>query len=211
MLRALVVLIVGGTLLSSVLTPPVFSLLQSWLGEVPWPYSRVFDRVALVVACGLVYLLRRQLGLASLRPYYRDWRRRGDVRRLVLGLLLTASIATLTLPLLASSGVLVPDAEHATGGLILRSLTFLPAALLIATLEESFFRVLVFERLRGSLPTVLAALVASLFYAVLHFVSPDRGASSTRAGRPAWASSISRPWARTSCSRVSARGSWVCS
>lgn len=174
MLRAFLILIIGGGLLSCVLTPPVFSALQLLLGEVPWPYSRVFDRVALVVACGLAYALRKHLQLASLWPHYRSWRRRGEWRRLVLGAALTCSATLLAVPFLVRSGALAWDPEATLAGVLRKAVTFLPAALLIATLEESFFRVLVFEKLRAAAPTVIAALAASLFYAVLHFVSPEK-------------------------------------
>ena len=66
MLRALAILVVGGTLASCVLTPPVYSLLQLLMEEVPWPYSRVFDRVALVMVVAFAYGLRRDLQLTTL-------------------------------------------------------------------------------------------------------------------------------------------------
>ena len=82
MLRALAIVVVGGVLLACALTPPVYSLLQSLMGEVPWPYSRVFDRVALLVVVVLVYVQRRSFQLHTLRPYYRDWRGRGEWKRM---------------------------------------------------------------------------------------------------------------------------------
>lgn len=174
MLRALAVLVLGGTLLSCLLTPAVYSGLEALIGEVPWPYSRVFDRVALVVAVALVWLLRRNFRLQTLAPYYRDWRARGEWRRLLLGAGLALVTAVAALPWVVASGQLAWRPDGSATELLLLALGFVPAALLISVVEESFFRVLVFGKLREAWPTVAAALAASAFYAVLHFVSPDK-------------------------------------
>ena len=111
-MRALLLLVVGGTFLSCVITPAVYSLLEAHMTAVPWPYSRVFDRVALVVACALVWRLRGHLRLGSLRPYYQHWRRRGEYRRLLLGLLLTCSTALLAVPFVVASGAMYWHPRH---------------------------------------------------------------------------------------------------
>ena len=174
MLRALLILVLGSTLAACVVTPLVYSLLISLLDEVPWPYSRVFDRVALVMLIVLGYRLRKDLRLATLWPYYRDWRARGEFRRLWGGALLSTSTAMLAMPFVVLSGWLIWHPHRTTGELLLIALGVIPAAIVISVIEESFFRVLVFGKLREVAPTFLAALASSLFYAVLHFVSPDK-------------------------------------
>lgn len=46
--------------------------------------------------------------------------------------------------------------------------------MVISVIEESFFRVLLFGKLKERSTPILAAVIASFIYAVLHFVSPDK-------------------------------------
>ncbi len=50
----------------------------------------------------------------------------------------------------------------------------LPAAVLVSVIEESFFRVFIFDSLRRRMHVVGAALLCSSFYASVHFIAPAR-------------------------------------
>ena len=54
MLRALVLLVAGALALACLLTPPLYSAIAGLYSEPPWPYSRVFNRVAMLCALTLL-------------------------------------------------------------------------------------------------------------------------------------------------------------
>lgn len=173
MLRAFLLLFVGTILLTAFLSPLVYSSLQAVMDEVPWPYSRVLDRVALVVALVLVYALRKRFELETLRPHFRDWGRGHTWRAVLLGLCVSLATTLWAMPLVVRGGELV-WAGVTPRSTLLRFLEVLPAGLVIGLIEESFFRVLFFEKLRERIPTVRAAILCSLLYALLHFISPAK-------------------------------------
>ena len=160
--------------LSCLLTPIIYALLEPASGEWPWPYSRVFDRVVLVVLAGSLYWQRGPMDLGQLRPYWSELTEPRAWRLIGLGALLTLASALAALPLVVGGGTLVWHPNRTVGELLWRAFELIPAALVIGVLEESVFRLLLFESLRSRLTTPGAAVASSLLYAVLHFVSPDK-------------------------------------
>jgi membrane protease YdiL (CAAX protease family) len=161
------------TLLAAcLLTPAVYSLLAAVLPEMPWPYSRVFDRVALVAAVVCLARRRADFDTAYLAQYWRELGSARAWRVLSLAALLTLGSTLAALPLVVAGGTLTWHPERTPLELVTKGLSYVPAALVIALIEESLFRLLLFEGLRGRLGTVPAALLSSLLYAFVHFLSP---------------------------------------
>lgn len=171
MTKSLAVLVGGSLLLAAVLAPPIWVGLGAVTGSHPWPFSRVFDRVAIAALAGLAVALRKSLGLGRLRE---AWRAESRPRQ---GLALLAGLGLAILPALASLPLVVGSTRLGWAGRSLAAaagaLTLaIPAALVVAVLEESFFRVLVFRGLAGSWPVVAAAVASSLLYSCVHFLEP---------------------------------------
>jgi membrane protease YdiL (CAAX protease family) len=172
-MRALSITILGAFLIACLLTPPVYERILALWPEPPWPFRRVFARVAMLGLVLLAVRNRKALDLALVPRCLAREGRNGGARAVARGLLVSIVCATAVVPLiLASPGVARSDMPTLT--LLWRSATDLPAALLVGITEECFFRVLVLEGLRRSMRTPTAVVLTTLFYASLHFLRPDK-------------------------------------
>ena len=173
MIRALVVCVAGAILLACVIAPIAHVALQSLDRPPDWPYSRVFDRTAMLALVLLVFAFRRRLELHRLVEPFRRGSRRERFLAFSIGLILAAVGGLAVVPLLVKGGSLA-WAEVEPGWLASKMLAALPGAALVSVLEEAFFRLLVFGALCRRLPVVSAAFLSSLFYAAVHFLAPAR-------------------------------------
>lgn len=171
MVRAVVLIFVVSILFGAVVTPFVFSALLAWNPALPWPFSRVFDRVAMLGALILCIVYRRRFDWVELKAAFRDRPVGERLRHLVGGLLLTAVVSLLVLPFVVGTGEL-EWRDRSFEFFLGKVLRTLPAALLISVIEESFFRVLVFRRLLDSGRVLPAMMVCSALYASVHFIAP---------------------------------------
>ena len=171
MIRLIATWILGSLILGCALTPALYSLIGALVDPVPWPYSRVFNRVAMLVAAIWLWRMHRALGWREAWSAFRE--ERAIVARIVLAFVLSASIALAALPLLAATGALELR-EVDPVYLVRKILPVIPAAVLIALLEELFFRAILLRGVMRTLPTAIAVIGTSLFFASLHFLSPDR-------------------------------------
>ena len=173
MVRVLLLLICGPFIVAALLTPTVYSLLIGLYPALPWPFSRVYSRVATVVAAVLVYVLRKDLNLALLKDYFapKGISRLSNGKALVIGVLLSMISAVLFFPFILQYGKVLWSAQPADL-LLYKFLRTLPAALLIGVIEESFFRVILFELFQKKFSVKSAAVIVSIIYAVIHFVAP---------------------------------------
>ena len=173
MLKALAVAIVGALLLGGACTPAVYSLLDRLYDTVPWPYSRVFNRVTMLALVLLLLAQRRQIRWVGRTKQALRAEQSGRWARIGLGLVLTIGSALAIVPLL----VLRPEigwSERTAASLSWSVVRELPAAVAVGLIEESFFRVLIFGALRRAMPLLPALGISSGFYAWVHFLSSDR-------------------------------------
>lgn len=173
MLKALLILIVGSLATAALITPWVYELLRSsFAGEVPWPYSRVFDRVAMVCVLGFLVLLRKHFSLREALDAFRAEKGRKAIKHLGLGILVTLGSVAITIPLLVFWTGDVLWEPRSTADILRKVVKIFFAALLIGAIEESFFRVILLNKFKKHLPIVLAVLGCSLVYAAVHFIAP---------------------------------------
>ena len=93
MLRAVALAMFGTLVLACLLTPLVYAALELGMDEVPGPYSRVFDRVVLVVLIGWIAALRKRLKLARLWPYWREFSEPSAWRLIAIGAAFTLTVS----------------------------------------------------------------------------------------------------------------------
>jgi len=172
MVKAVVLIFVVSVLFGAVVTPFVYSALLAYVPGMPWPFSRVFDRVAMLGAVILCVIYRRRFDWNELKTAFRDRPVGERMRHLVGGLLLTAVVSLLVLPFVVGTGELEWREDRSFEFFAGKVLRTLPAALLISVIEESFFRVLVFRRLLDSGRVLTAMMVCSAIYATVHFIAP---------------------------------------
>lgn len=162
-------IVVCALLATALLTPWVVQALYAYGDLFNWPFSRIFDRVLMLVLATLIIANRKKLSLSTLRPFLKP------VRPLLvlIGVGLSLVSALFFVPLMLYAGVLSID-PSTFKAVSLKIIKVVPAAFLIAVIEESFFRVLILNAFRKSMPLVLAVFATSLLYAVVHFVTPDK-------------------------------------
>ncbi len=173
MIRALLWMVGGTLFFSALFTPPIYSGLQSIMGEDIWPFSRVFDRVAMLCIAILILIFRKDFPLKPVKGYLSKERFRKEWQSLPFGMFLSVVISLAILPGMVD-GVSLTWNPKTTSEIFFRILKVLPAALLVSVLEEGFFRVILFQRLLKGLPVVLAMIACSLLYAIAHFITPAK-------------------------------------
>ena len=173
MIRALAIIVFGTLLIAAVLTPSIYSALDYFMDEMPWRYSRVYNRVAMLVLLGLIVLLRKEFAPRELGVYFRRARWREEWQPLLAGTCLTVVLSLSVLPLMVHDGRLA-WVEATFPQYLWRVLAIVPGALLVSIVEESVFRGLIFQRLRASVTLPVAAAISSLVYAIAHFISPAK-------------------------------------
>lgn len=171
MITALVTALVGAIITACILTPLIYSGIEQLWGSSVWPYSRVFNRIVLMCVIGWLLLVRRRLGLHTVRRYFSKLPRTVLLRRFLVPAALAAIPAALLLPLFVGDGALLWSGRG-WGYYVGKMLLVLPAAVLISLIEETFFRAVLFGQLRERLGMWSAALLSSLIYAVVHFIYP---------------------------------------
>jgi len=156
-------------LISAVLTPVVCEILIYSFGALPYPFSRVFDRVILVIALILI-----AMNAPALKKRAISDRLRHAVRK--------SSESASGFLISASSGILLITAYLFFGKLSLKSIDsayltrklieVVPVAFLIAGIEEFFFRSFILRKLSSTLPIFVAMVLTSALYAIVHFLAP---------------------------------------
>jgi membrane protease YdiL (CAAX protease family) len=156
-------------IITIILTPVVCEILIYGFGYLPFPFSRVFDRVILFVALALIAMNAPALRKGAL----------SEKLRLAVGKFSESATGFL---ISAISGILLIAVYIFLGQLSLKSvdsayltrklLEVVPVAFLIAGIEEFFFRGFIFKKLSSTLPIFAAMVLTSALYAVVHFLAP---------------------------------------
>ncbi|MBP9144440.1 MAG: CPBP family intramembrane metalloprotease [Thermoanaerobaculia bacterium] len=171
-LLAWVIIPLGGLVLAALAAPFIYSALLELLPKADVPFSRVYNRAAMLIAALLLLLLRDPLGWRGLPGLLVARSGSGAVCQIVAGFLAAllgvgiAVGAALVMGWLALAG---SSYEFVAG----RTATALVGGLVVAFLEESFFRGLMFVSLAASLGTLRAAIASSGAYALVHLLVSD--------------------------------------
>ena len=154
--------VIGGALLA----PPLF-----WSARQVSPFFAKFDfenffhRALLICAIAFLWPLLRALGLHSFRDLQLD-RNRHAVRDVVGGILLASFPLAICSFLLIVARIFVLKTVMPWSSLI----GVVGAAIAVPLIEELFFRGLLLGILLRGLRPILATLITSAFFAVIHFL-----------------------------------------
>jgi membrane protease YdiL (CAAX protease family) len=156
-------------LISAILTPVVCELLIYSFGALPYPFSRVFDRVILGVALILIATNTPALKKGA----FSDRLRHVASKSLesAAGFSISAGFGIFLIAAYLFFGLLslkTVDSAYLTRKLI----EVVPVAFLIAGIEEFFFRSFILKKLSTTLPIFLAMVLTSALYALVHFLAP---------------------------------------
>lgn len=161
-----VALLAGALLAAAVITYPAWLLVGTVSVE---PVHRVMNRVAMLFALiGLVVLTRR-LGLADRASMGYGLPRSMFLRQLLLGWLGGFALMIPLVALLMGLDIrqLRPDAAQGLVPLVLGGIV---SGLVVAFIEETFFRGVLYTAVTRSSNGLAAAIAPSLLYAGLHFL-----------------------------------------
>jgi uncharacterized protein len=137
-----------------------------------FPLHRVFSRMTMlgVIACTAWLLLRQGLTQRELLGFNRPWPQ--FLRRMLMGLLGGLTLMTLALVPLFLLDIRTWSSRMpgGAGGLLLLTLKGLGSGLLVALIEESFFRGALQGALRRQGAIAWALFAVPTFYSVVHFL-----------------------------------------
>jgi membrane protease YdiL (CAAX protease family) len=162
--RVTVIYAVGVIVGAALLAPWVFLLLHPYLTDVP--FRRVFDRVILIVALVGLWPLLRALGI-------RSWgelgypRMAGWWRKVLIGLAMGIGSLAVAGGLLLGFGY--RSFQSPTG---LPLLNYLLTGIIVAIIEETFFRGGVQTALQRATNLPVGIGLASAVYSIVHFLKP---------------------------------------
>ena len=162
--------VIGGALLA----PPLWWLGQwliasGWVPALsPFGFSKYFNRAVLLVALALLWPFARWLGLR----HWQDLSLQPNPRRF-LDLALGFGVGALGLGLAGLCLLLCEQVTYSAWRWDKVSGALLTGAV-VAAIEEIFFRGALFGVLRRRLDWRWALAFLSVFFAVLHFIKPDR-------------------------------------
>jgi hypothetical protein len=164
-LRVALALLLG--LAAAVIVAPLAAVA---LARFHLPFPRIFDRVVMVTLLGSMLLFAASFRLGELM-------RAGfaapltNLRGLLLGLGLSLAAIAILFAIAALSGA----RSFAPGAIAMRSISYMPAALAIAVIEEAFFRAFLLAGMRRDFGQTTALILSSAIYAVAHLVrAPGR-------------------------------------
>lgn len=177
--RAIGLYFVAVILVGALLAPWLFWSVQHFAPHVDalhvyatYPFHRIFDRAIMLVALAGLWPLLRVIGL----PHWRDIgyvRARGWWRHAAGGYILGVVSLTVMVGMIAVfSGhhlVFTKTAEQFGGAAV----KFFFVGVLVAVIEETFFRGALQGAMQRRMNTVLAIILSSAVYSALHFLKPN--------------------------------------
>ncbi len=165
----LILLILGA---SALITPGVYYLVPKLLTlEEMWPYSRIYDRVALAVLILGLYYFRKQFQLKELKGDFKLWSEDQKWTKFFVGFLIALIPVLLVLPLMVYQGHLSWAARDLPYYLE-RTAKLIPTIFVVSFLEELVFRIFIFWTLYKSFGLIKSLLLSSVFYSFVHFIAP---------------------------------------
>ena len=161
-----VALLAGSLLLAAALTYPAWLLVATVSVE---PVHRVMNRLAMLIALVGLVVLTRRLGLSNRTALGYGLRRAQFLRQLVMGWAAGIALMLPLVALLLALGVrqIKPGIDGDLPGLIAGGLI---SGLVVAFIEETFFRGVLFTAVARTSGAIAAIAAPSVLYAALHFL-----------------------------------------
>lgn len=166
-------------LLTVFLSPWVAALWERILDRVPewqgyrYPFSRIFDRLFMIMGISCFFLWRSRLKIGSLSDLGLGGIRRGYPDVIGGFFLAVGSVIALAL-LMVFADIFSPYLRLPFATALERSVKALLAALTVGVLEEIFFRGILLKGMLRDLKPASALAATNLFYSAIHFVQPSK-------------------------------------
>ena len=171
---------VAVVLLGALLAPWLFWTLQALAVHIPaigslarQPFHRIFDRALLIVAFAGLWPLLRYAG-------FRSWsdvgfiKARGWWRHVLVGFALGLGSLALVVAVTVALGTRSLNLDKSSGQMVGAILRYLLTGVVVALIEETFFRGALQGAFQRGMNVSAAVILASVIYSALHFVKPSR-------------------------------------
>jgi CAAX protease family protein len=171
---------VAVVLLGALLAPWLFWTLQALAVPIPaigslarQPFHRIFDRALLIVAFAGLWPLLRYAGFRSWSDVgfvkARDW-----WRHVLIGFTLGLGSLALVITITVLLGTRSLNLDRSAGQVIGAILRYLLTGIVVALIEETFFRGALQGALQRGMKIGVAIVLTSVIYSAIHFVKPSR-------------------------------------
>jgi hypothetical protein len=158
--------------ISAIITPLVCEIFIYTHGTLPFPFSRIFDRVILIVVLMFVVLGTTQNNKKILFNSMRNLKVVFSEGLLAFLVALVSGVLIISVLVLINQRQMKPlDFTYLSRKII----TLIPIALLIACIEEFFFRRFIFIKTTAIFSKLPAMIITSALYAAVHFLAPYKG------------------------------------
>lgn len=185
---------VAVVLLGALLAPWLFWMLQALAVHTPaigslarQPFHRIFDRALLIVAFVGLWPLLRYVG-------FRSWsdvgyvKARGWWRHMLIGFALGLGSLALVIVVTVLLGTRPLNVDKSVGQIVGAILRYLLTGVVVALIEETFFRGALQGALQRGMKVGVAVILTSVIYSAVHFVKPSR--INIPADQVAWSSGL---------------------
>lgn len=173
MLKALLILILGSLIVAALISPSIFTLSKFIFPSMTFPYSRLFDRVLMVVIFIFLIILRKDFSIKEAIEKFKHYKSHFLYREFLLSFFISLGISVFLVFFLDFQDQLVWVKKDSYYYLTKISKAFF-SALVISVLEESFFRVILFNAFKRKCKLLVSAFITSLCYASAHFIAPAK-------------------------------------
>ncbi|MEN8162878.1 MAG: CPBP family intramembrane glutamic endopeptidase [Acidobacteriota bacterium] len=168
-----VLIFFGGLSLAALVAPAVYAALLAVEPDLRLTLSRVFNRAAMVAAVVMLFVFRRVVGWQELKVLFGRGTKVHRFREVAIGwaAALAAIVAGVAWAMATGRLGVTLNEYHFFA---VRTATALIGGLIAALIEESFFRGLMLQSLKGSIGRSAAVVTSSAAYAAVHLLISDR-------------------------------------
>lgn len=173
MLYALCILILGSLFIDALITPSIYCFIKYLLPQINIPYSRVFDRVLMITLLVFLIILKKHFSVKEAIEKFKEFKKKIIFRDFLVAFFISLGISVFLVFFLDFDDKLVWVKKDSYYYITKISKAFF-SAIIISVLEESFFRVILFNAFKKKCNFYLAVIVTSLCYASAHFIAPQK-------------------------------------
>jgi membrane protease YdiL (CAAX protease family) len=172
MLKNLLILIFGTLILAAILNPWVYTALNYFYPEHGWPFSRVYNRVAMFSALIWLIILWKSFSVGKVKDLLSYKNYNLIIYHLTLGVIISSVTVFLAVLVLINFMNILIIANYDQSIVFSKAIKFLATGLLVGLIEELFFRGVLFNYLKEQKSFFFAAITTSLIYSIVHFIAP---------------------------------------
>jgi membrane protease YdiL (CAAX protease family) len=171
-LAAFLAVLFGTLLAAAVLAWPVWLLAHAL--EPDWPFHRVVSRLWQLLLLAALLLTLRRLGLRGREDWGYGLPRPLFLRHCAAGLAIGVGTMLPISLMLVALGLLAPEPDFGAAALLEAAAAGGAAGMIVALLEETFFRGLMFRAVSREAGVLFAAWATALVYSAVHFLASAR-------------------------------------